>query len=159
MLTLDCRNHVNPIFRRGAQSSTIAPRPLEDRVQEQHCHVTANAIALLGNARYGFNHRSSETRLKGVQLENVWPRGKIGILTTRINRPTQPEVRRWVVLCILSITSDEILWMFRNPGMIRCYMVGHEVQNQFHPPHRELVPGNCKTVRASQMHVDNITFH
>src|ERR1700752_3482072 len=132
------------------RSSTAAPGTFEDRIQEQHRHVTANAIALLGNARYSFNHGSPETRLKGVQLKNVRPGRKAGIPSARENGAEHFEVRTWIILRVFGITLDEVLRMFQNPGMVWRHVIRHEVENQVHAPLRELLPRNRQALRASK---------
>src|SRR5262245_24014018 len=52
---LDGRDHVNPVFRFGPRPGTRAPGSFKDRIQHEHRHVTANAIALLGDAGKGLN--------------------------------------------------------------------------------------------------------
>src|SRR5690242_14310987 len=140
-------------------SNSVAPRACEDRIQEQHGHVTANAIALLGNTRYRFNRGSSETRLESVQLKNIRPCREEGIASAREHDVEQLEVRRWIILRIFGTTSDEILRMFGHPRMIRRQVIRHEIENQIHAPLRELLPRNRQTLRTSKMCVYDVASH
>ena len=62
----DRGDHFSPILGLGRHSGTSAPGALKDCVQEQHGHVTANAVALFGNAGEGFNRGLSQAGLKSV---------------------------------------------------------------------------------------------
>src|SRR5262249_47356853 len=51
VLLLNCGDKIDPILGARAHSSTATPSPLKNLVQEKHCHVTTNPIALSGDAR------------------------------------------------------------------------------------------------------------
>ena len=72
-------DHFGPIVGRWAGSRPGSPGPLEDAVHEKHGHIAADAVALAGHIRKGFNHCLPEARLKGVQLQNIRPGREVGV--------------------------------------------------------------------------------
>src|ERR1700687_3023088 len=109
------------------RSGAAAPGAFEYHIQEQHRHVAADAVALLGNARYGFNHGSPETRLKGIQLEDVWPCREVRIASACADNSLHLDVACRRVPCVLHGPANEVLGVFRDPGMIWRDVVGHEI--------------------------------
>src|SRR5882724_3085255 len=97
MRSLYVRNDIYPIFCRVLCVCTCCPCALEDRVQEQHCHVSAHAIALLGNARERLSGCSSKVRLEGVQLQNIEPGRKVGISSASEDCPAHLRIGNGIV--------------------------------------------------------------
>ena len=71
-------NHINPVLCCRRCTSAVAPGSFEDCVDDKHRHVATYAVALVGEIREGPDHRLPESRLKGIQLQHVWPGGKQG---------------------------------------------------------------------------------
>ena len=46
MLLLNCPDHVDPVLGGRPLTRAAAPRSLEDRIQQKHRHIAADAIAL-----------------------------------------------------------------------------------------------------------------
>src|SRR5215471_244054 len=159
MLVLSGRDHVHPILCFRPRPGTRTPSPFENRVHRQHRHVTANAIALLGNTGYGFTHSLPKAPIKCVQLQDVGPGWKVGISSAGAHPSTHLHVRGGIVLGVLCSAANEILRVLGDPGMIRCHMVRHEVQYQIQASFRELPAGNSKTLRTSQMLIDHVTSY
>src|SRR5262245_743475 len=77
--SLNDRNKVAPVFRCRRFSRTAAPRAFEDRIEQQHRHVTANAVALAGDTQNGFEDGATKLGLESVQLQHILPGRKIRI--------------------------------------------------------------------------------
>jgi hypothetical protein len=131
----------------------------ENRVQHKHCHVTANAGALLCDAKYGLNHGLSQTRFKRVQLQDVRPSWKIRIAPTGTNHSMYFHIGERIIPHVVGTASNEVLRVFRHPWMVRCDMVGHEVQDQIHAPVRELAPGNRQAFSTPKVSVDYVASY
>ena len=79
MSVLDAGNDLNPILRCRPNPRAAAPSVLKNPIHDEHRHVTAYAIALIGNIRHCLDHGSPQRRFKAVQLKNVLPGREIGI--------------------------------------------------------------------------------
>ncbi len=159
MRCLYVRNDIYPIFCGGLCACTRCPCALEDRVQEQHCHVSAHTIALLGNARERLNGCSSKIRLEGVQLQNIGPGRRVRVSSASEDCSAHLRIGNRIVHDVSSTATDEVLRMFDNPRMVRSDVVRYEIQDQVHSPLRELTPGNRKAFRASEIVVDYIAVY
>src|SRR3954449_2935161 len=63
---LDGGDHISPILSRWPGSAARCPCTLEDIVNEQHCHVATNAIALASDGGNRLNSRSSQFRVASI---------------------------------------------------------------------------------------------
>ena len=64
---------------RGQNGSVRAPCPLEHVRQQQHRHVAANAVALLGDLVQLADHRLLRSRIAVVELQRIRPAGEVRI--------------------------------------------------------------------------------
>jgi len=79
---LDRRNEIGPVFGNRLRPGATAPRAFEDRVQEKHRHVAANAVTLPGDVGNGFNRRPTQSWMEGIQLQYISPRREVWISAT-----------------------------------------------------------------------------
>src|SRR5215468_3876276 len=128
MLPFDGSDDLNPILRFRSWPSPPAPSALENRIRHQHCHVTANAIALLSDAIYGLNRSLSKAAMEGVQLQHIRPSRKIGVSSACADCPTDLNKGRGIIPCVAGSASDEVLRVIRGPRMVGCDMIGDKVQ-------------------------------
>src|SRR5262245_25846096 len=77
--SLNHGDKVAPVFRCRLFSRTAAPRAFEDRIEQQHRHVAANAVALACDTQNGFEDGTTKLGLEGIQLQHVLPGRKIRI--------------------------------------------------------------------------------
>ena len=87
MRFLDGRDHINPVFGCRPLARAAAPGALEDRIQQKHRHIAADAIALAGDTRDGFNHGLPKPWLKSIQLQHIRPCREIGIASAGKDLP------------------------------------------------------------------------
>src|SRR5262245_38375599 len=102
------RDELRPVVRLGASANSLAPRALEDRVEEKHCHVATNAAALLGDRQHGLNARLPHPWIKRVQLDHLRPRGKVRVASPGIHAPFDLEERVGFITCVLGAPKHEI---------------------------------------------------
>src|SRR5882672_1036310 len=159
MRSLYVRNDIYPILCGGLCACTRCPGALEDRVQEQHCHVSAHTITLLGNARECLNGCSSKIRLEGVQLQDIGPGRKVRVSSASEDCSAHLRIGAAILHDVSGTATDEVLRMFDDPRMVRSDVVRYEIQDQVHSPLRELTPGNRKAFRASEIVIDNIAAY
>ena len=79
MLLLDCRDHVKPILCCRLLSRATSPSTLEDRIEQQHCHVATHAVALAGNVRQRFHDRLPKPGIEDVELQHIRPCREVGV--------------------------------------------------------------------------------
>src|SRR5215475_1013740 len=90
-------DELRPVLRFWALAGPLAPRALEDRAEQQHRHVTTNAVALFGDVQHGLETRTSHPRVKRVQLEHLGPRGKVRVASAGIHPAVDLEERARIV--------------------------------------------------------------
>src|SRR5262249_26086120 len=54
---------------------------------------------------------------------------------------------------------NEIFWMLRSPGMIRCHMIRDKIQDQSHAPVGQLLSGMSQSFRTTQLRVHAVLTH
>ena len=75
----DGRNQIAPVFCCRRLSRAAAPGAFEDRIKQQHRHVTTDAVALAGDTQNGFEDGPTKLGLEGIQLQHILPGRKIRI--------------------------------------------------------------------------------
>src|SRR5215471_15669056 len=79
-----CRSELGPILPLGTLARPASPRALEDRIEEQHCHIAADTVALSGDVEHRLDRGVPEPWLECVELQHVGPCGKVGVPSASI---------------------------------------------------------------------------
>lgn len=141
------RDGFSPEFarRRFASGEERAPSTRENIVQDEHSHVAANAVAVLGDfAEFG-DERGAGGRLEIIELQNVAPRREIRIAAV--------SEKDWLgggflqIECggifakILLSAANVKFGMRGGPRMVGSSVVGDEVENEADAASAELFAG------------------
>ena len=155
----DGRNQLAPVFCCRRLSRTAAPGTFEDRIKQQHRHVTTDAVALAGDTQNGFEDGTTKLGLEGIQLQYILPGRKIRIASACENMSSQANKGRGITLRIVKIALNEIVRMDNDPGMVRCHVIGNKIENQTEASLRQLLPSRGKSFRTAQVFVDHVAAH
>src|ERR1035437_8076004 len=109
-----------------------APGTFEDLVQKKHRHVAADAIALARDTENLFPCCLPKSRLKSIQLQYIRPSREVRITSASTYGSSHLKVGCWVVPGVVGVPSNEVLRMFGDPRVIWCYVLRHEIEDQFH---------------------------
>src|SRR5205807_8754053 len=151
--------HLRAVLHRWTWSSSAIPSALENRVQKQHCHVTAHAVTLLSNSSYRLDRSFSKSRFESIQLQDIGPRRKVRVSPTGEDCPADRHMRRGVSCNVVRISANEILKFISDPRMIGRDVVGHKIQEQVQAPFREFPTGYGQTLGPAKMLVDHVTTY
>jgi hypothetical protein len=92
MRALNRSDDVIPVLGRWPLPCTTAPTCVRRSGSQKHGHVATNAITLRRNTGDRFYHCLAKTRLKRVNLQNIWRCRKVRILTAGAD-PSFPQCR------------------------------------------------------------------
>ena len=137
----------------------MPPRALEDRRHEQHRHIAAHAVALVGNRCHGVDHRLAQPRMKGVELEHIRPRRKVTDPSRARTPCRRPGKIRPASVPDRRAALNEVFRMIGDPGMVRRHVVGNEIEDQPHAPLGQLRLAAGEPVRSAQMLIHDVAAH
>jgi hypothetical protein len=157
--SLNGRDDFTPVLGWRPLPRATALGSFENLVQDEHGHVAADAITLGRNTGDGFNRCLPQPGLKHVELQNVRPGREIRVPSAGANVSLYLKVGCWVVPRILSIPANEILGALGDPGVVRRYVVRHEIKQQLHASPRELAPGDGETFRTSEVFINHVASY
>ena len=158
-LRLDRRDERRPVVVGRPCSGPRAPGALEDRVQHEHGHVAADAVALPGDLRDRLDHRLPEPRLKGVELEHIGPRREEGVPAAGKHLSARLDEGRRIVPRVVGVPLDEVFRVIADPGVVRSDVVGHEIEDEPHAALCERFPGCCEPLRTAEVPIDDVAAH
>ncbi len=138
------------------------PGPLEDLRDNQHGHVTADAITLARDPPQLAEHGLLQIRIAIVQLQRIRPACKVGIApigqdSTFAGDLPAAEILRLGGELFLG-AGDEEVRVLLHPGMIRRDMVGDKVQDQPQIATAHPLSQSCKRFVPSEILVNMIVM-
>ena len=86
-------------------------------VQQKHCHVAANAVALACDTGERFDHSLAKAGLKRIQLQHIRPCREVRVASASKDIPLYLNVGGRVVPDVVSIPPNEVFGMLDGPGM------------------------------------------
>ena len=111
-----------------------SPRSLEDLRQDEHRHVAADAIALVGDPLELSEHRLLERGVAVVQLQCVGPAVEVRVAPVRQDARPLARLHATVVLrrCgeLLLRAGHEEVRVIGDPGVVRRHVVRDEVEDK-----------------------------
>src|SRR5262249_45117919 len=63
----------------GGRANKAAPGGRKDAPEQEHCHIAAHPVALLGNVLQRFTRELASRWGKHIQLSGIYPSGKVGV--------------------------------------------------------------------------------
>ena len=150
---------VRPVVLGGPRPGPGPPGTLEDRVQHEHGHVAAYAVALPGDIGDRLDHRLPEPRLKGVELENIGPRREEGVPAAGKHLSSRLNERSRIVLRFVSVPLNEVFRVIADPGVVRSDMVRHKIQDETNAALCEGFTGCCEPLWTAEMCIDGVAPH
>ncbi len=147
---------VGPVLGRGRRPDPIAPRPCEHLVQHQHGHVAAHAVALVEDPDERGGRRAAESRRERVELDHVGPGGEVRVAPAGEDPLADTHERSRIAFEVVVAPGHEVVGMLEGPRVIGSDVVGHEVEDQAHPPVREGPARRCQTRRPAKPLVDDV---
>jgi len=154
----DGGNDLEPVVPHRAGARSISPGLFEDGVHDQHGHVAAHPVTLIGNAGQSFSRDDSQCRFEGVQLQHIRPGQKVGVAATGEAAAGHFNAGSGASQLLL-IGRDEILGMLGDPGVIGCDVVGYEIEDKAHAALCQFAAGDRQRLRPSQVGVDHVATH
>src|SRR5678815_5526288 len=128
------------------------PCPLEDLRDDQHGHVTADAITLTRDPPQLAEHGLLQIRIPVVQLQSIGPARKVGVAPIGKDAALAGNIQSaevfWLRGKLFLGPTDEEVRMLLDPGMIRRHVVRDKIEDQpqttlahpFSQPGKSLIP-------------------
>ena len=139
-----------------ASRRTIAPRAVEHVVEHQHRHVTAQPIAAIGEPGDELGGGGPQRGTRRIELEHLRPGGKVRVAAAREHSLVDLQERRRITLEVVPRAVDEQLRPTPHPRVVRCDMVGDEVEDESHASRRQCCSGHRQRLVATEARIDDV---
>ena len=124
---------MGPVLLLRGASDALSPRPGEHLVEQQHCHVAAHPISLIGDVEQRVGCRLSQARREAVELGDIGPRREEWIAPAGDDRLAHGKKAGLVAGEVVAVALHEEFGVVREPRVIGCHVIGDEVDEQAYP--------------------------
>src|SRR6476469_5738102 len=136
------------------------PSSLKYLWYNQHRHVAAHAVTLVGDFQQLADHRLLRRRIAVVELQRVGPAVEVRVATIgeyqRAALALHPAVVLWRASQIRFRAMDKIIRMLIHPWMIRRHVIGDEVEQQLDSSLLQPLSYLCKCPRTTEIFMHDV---
>src|SRR3989440_7773901 len=152
-------DHLAPVLFWWVSTDTPIPRVLKDAVEQQHRHIAAYSVALLGNQIQCLAGCPTQARTEGVELCDIRPRREVRIASVGNHCSTRLKKCAWHLRQILACPLHKVFGMLEDPGVIRCHMIGYKIQDQAQASLHEHLPRRAEPLWSAEMCIHDVSTH
>src|SRR6266566_1770195 len=135
------------------------PCVLKDMVEQQHRHIAAYSVALLGNRIQCFTGCLKQARTERVELCNILPWGKVRVVSVGNHCSARLKKCAGCLRQVLACPLHKVFGMLEDPGVIQRNMVGHKIQDQAQASLREHLTRRGEPLWSAEVRIHDVSSH